>query len=35
VKNMRTGEQITVTPVEAAVHIKAGLASTGPIILEK
>ena len=35
VKNMRTGEQITVTPVEAAAHIKAGLASSGPIILEK
>ena len=35
VKNMRTGEQITVTPTEAAAHIKAGLASSGPIILEK
>ena len=35
VKNMRTGEQITVTPAEAAAHIKAGLASSGPIILEK
>ena len=36
VKNMRTGEQITVTPAEAAAHIKAGLtAGDGPIILEK
>ena len=35
VKNMRTGEQITVTPAEAAEHIKAGLANNGPIILEK
>ena len=35
VKNMRTGEQITVTPAEAAAHIKAGLANNGPIILEK
>ena len=35
VKNMRTGEQITVTPAEAAAHIKAGLAGGGPIILEK
>jgi hypothetical protein len=32
---MRTGEQITVTPAEAAAHIKAGLANNGPIILEK
>ena len=35
VKDMRTGEQITVTPAEAAAHIKAGLANNGPIILEK
>ena len=35
VKNMRTGEQITVTPAEAAACIKEGLAANGPIILEK
>ena len=36
VKNMKTGEQITVTPAEAAEHILAGLAANnGPIILEK
>ena len=35
VKDMRSGEQVTVTPAEAAEHIKAGLASSGPIILEK
>ena len=36
VKNMRTGEQITVTPAEAAEHIKAALAANdGPVILEK
>ena len=35
VKNMRSGEQITVTPAEAAAHIRTGLASSGPIILEK
>ena len=36
VKNMITGEQITVTAAEAAVHIKAGLAANnGPVILEK
>ena len=35
VKNMRTGEQVTVTPAEAAAHIKAGMAGSGPIILEK
>ena len=35
VKDMRTGQQITVTPAEAAAHIKAGLAGGGPIILEK
>ena len=35
-KNMITGEQITVTPAEAAAHIKAGLAANnGPVILEK
>ena len=36
VKNMKSGEQITVTPAEAAAHILAGLAANnGPIILEK
>ena len=36
VKNMRTGEQVTVTPAEAAAHIKATLAEgNGPLILEK
>ena len=36
VKNMKTGEQLTVTPDEAAKHILAGLAANnGPIILEK
>jgi histidyl-tRNA synthetase len=36
VKNMRTGEQITVTAAEAAAHIKTTLAATdGPVILEK
>ena len=35
VKNMRTGEQVTVTPAEAAAYIKEGLAANGPIILEK
>ena len=35
VKNMTTGEQITVTPMEAAEHILANLSTTGPIILEK
>ena len=35
VKDMRSGEQITVTPAEAAAHIKAGMAGSGPIILEK
>ena len=35
VKDMRAGEQVTLTPAEAAQHIQAGLASTGPIILEK
>ena len=36
VKNMRTGEQITVSPGEAGVLIKAALAANnGPVILEK
>ena len=36
VKNMKTGEQITVTAEEAIEHILAGLkANNGPIILEK
>ena len=35
VKDMRTGEQVTVTPAEAAEHIKQGLSGNGPIILEK
>ena len=35
VKNMATGEQITVTPDEAIAHIQASLQSNGPIILEK
>ncbi|MBE6920519.1 MAG: histidine--tRNA ligase [Ruminococcaceae bacterium] len=36
VKNMRTGEQVLLTPAEAADHIKAALsANNGPIILEK
>ena len=36
VKNMMTGEQITVPPAEAAQHIKEGLAANnGPVILEK
>ena len=36
VKNMVTGQQITVTPAEAAAHIKEGLAANnGPVILEK
>ena len=36
VKNMLTGQQITVTPTEAAAHIKAELAAnSGPVILEK
>ena len=36
VKDMCTGQQVTVTPDEAAAHIKAGLAANnGPIILEK
>ena len=36
VKDMTTGEQVTVTPDEAAQHIIAGVAANnGPIILEK
>ncbi len=36
VKNMQTGEQVTVTPEEAAKHILEGLAkNNGPLILEK
>ena len=36
VKNMRTGEQVTLTPAEAAEHIKAALAANdGSVILEK
>ena len=36
VKNMKTGQQLVLTPEEAAAHILAGLAeSNGPVILEK
>ncbi len=36
VKNMQSGEQVTVTPQEAAKHILEGLAkNNGPLILEK
>ncbi|MBO5317653.1 MAG: histidine--tRNA ligase [Oscillospiraceae bacterium] len=36
VKNMRTGQQVTVTPEEAAQHIRSTLEdASGPIILEK
>ena len=35
VKNMTTGQQITVTPQEAAEFMLSALAATGPIILEK
>ena len=35
VKDMRSGEQVTVTAEEAAAIIKNGLASTGSLILEK
>ena len=36
VKNMRTGEQVTLTPEEAVAHMKAALAEgNGPVILEK
>ena len=33
VKNMVTGEQVKLTPEEAAAHILTGLSATGPIIL--
>ena len=35
VKNMITGEQVKLSPAEAAEHIKAALLGGGPIILEK
>ena len=35
VKDMQSGQQITVTPAEAAQHIRQALADNGPIILEK
>ena len=35
VKDMRTGQQVTVTPEEAAQIIQAGIAAGGPLILEK
>ena len=36
VKDMRSGEQVTITAEEAIAHIQAGLAANnGPIILEK
>ena len=35
VKNMITGEQVKLSPAEAAAHIKAALQGGGPIILEK
>ena len=36
VKDMKTGQQVTVTPEEAAQHILSGLAANnGPVILEK
>ena len=36
VKDMRSGEQVTVTPEEAVAHMQAGLAAgNAPIILEK
>ena len=35
VKNMVTGEQVTVTPAEAATMMLEALANSGPIILEK
>ena len=35
-EDMKTGQQVTVTPEEAAQHILSGLAAhNGPIILEK
>ncbi len=35
VKDMVSGQQITVTPAEAAAHIQSALSNNGPIILEK
>ena len=35
VKDMRSGEQVTVTAQEAIQIIKSGMSATGPIILEK
>ncbi len=36
VKNMQTGEQVKLSPTEAAAHIRAALsANDGPVILEK
>ncbi len=35
VKDMRSGQQITVTPAEAGAHIRQALAAQVPIILEK
>ena len=36
VKNMKTGEQVTLAPAEAAQHIRDALtAGCGPVILEK
>ena len=35
VKNMQSGEQVKLSAVEAAAHIKAALTNNGPIILEK
>ena len=35
VKDMRTGEQVKLSPEAAAAHIQAGLANVGNIILEK
>ena len=35
VKNMQSGEQVKLSPVDAAAHIKAALTNNGPIILEK
>ncbi len=35
VKDMRTGEQVVLSPSDAAAHILSGLAVSGPIILEK
>ncbi|MBQ8797633.1 MAG: histidine--tRNA ligase [Oscillospiraceae bacterium] len=35
VKDMRSGEQVLLAPADACSHIAAGLASSGPVILEK